>query len=232
MIRARGLCFSYTGNAPFVLDGVDFDVRAGDYISIVGDNGCGKSTLIRIILRAIKPIRGSIECTAARIGYVPQRNDFSNLQFPITVFEAMNSYRNLLKEPHRSEIFRMLDWVGMADFANRLVGTLSGGQLQKTMIARAMLGKPDLLILDEPSTGVDRSSQREIYGLLKEWNVHNGLTILSVEHNLDAAVANSTLIYHMSGGSGHMCVPERYMREYVQPDEPSDRPYERNDEVC
>jgi zinc transport system ATP-binding protein len=93
-----------------------------------------------------------------------------------------------------------------------LMGTLSGGQNQKILIARALMGNPDLLILDEPSTGVDINSQKEIYGLLKRINTENGITIVSVEHNLNAAISNSTLIYHLLGGQGHLCSPPAICR--------------------
>jgi zinc transport system ATP-binding protein len=93
---------------------------------------------------------------------------------------------------------------------------LSGGQAQKILIARALIGEPDLLILDEPSTGVDVGSQKEIYGFLKEINQQNEITIVSVEHNLDAAVSNSTLIYHLISGQGHLCSPQKYADEYLK----------------
>jgi zinc transport system ATP-binding protein len=83
------------------------------------------------------------------------------------------------------------------------------------MIARALMGSPELLVLDEPSTGVDAGSQKEIYGLLRQINRENGVTIVSVEHNLEAAVINSTLIYHLAEGRGHLCTPKQYAAEYL-----------------
>ncbi|MDR1765612.1 MAG: ATP-binding cassette domain-containing protein [Lachnospiraceae bacterium] len=96
-----------------------------------------------------------------------------------------------------------------------LIGDLSGGQHQKVLLARALLGDPDLLILDEPSTGVDPSGQEEIYAFLKNLNDTRGLTILSVEHNLDAAIANSTKIFHMANGHGHICSPRQFAKEML-----------------
>lgn len=216
MIQAKNLFFSYTGSPPYVLDGIDLEVESGEYISVVGENGCGKSTLMRLILKFIKPTSGSMVSNAKRIGYVPQKNDFSNSTFPITVYEALNSYRKLIRVKNRGVIPESLRRVGMAGFEDALMGTLSGGQSQKILIARALLGEPDLLILDEPSTGVDIGSQREIYGFLKKLNQDSGMTIVSVEHNLDAAVSNSTLIYHLTGGKGHLCTPRQYMDEYLK----------------
>ena len=103
----------------------------------------------------------------------------------------------------------------MQDFKNQLVGDLSGGQYQRMLIARALMGTPDLLVLDEPSTGVDISSQKEIYKILRELNKNKKLTILSVEHNLYAATESSSMIYHLSNGKGHLCTPQNYLKEYI-----------------
>lgn len=216
MIKAENLYFSYTGSPPYVLDSINLEIRDGEYVSVVGENGSGKSTLMRLILKFIKPTSGSIVSRAKRIGYVPQKNDFSNSNFPITVYETLNSYRRLLKIKNKSVIAENLEQVGMSSFAGALMGTLSGGQSQKILIARALMGNPDLLILDEPSTGVDINSQQEVYGFLKKINHENGITIVSVEHNLDAAISNSTLIYHLKDGQGHLCTPGQYAEEFLR----------------
>jgi|AGTN01.3.fsa_nt_gi ABC-type Mn/Zn transport systems, ATPase component len=215
MIKAEKLAFSYTGKPPLILNGVDLEIKNGEYVSVVGENGSGKTTLMRLILKFLKPVGGVVTTTARRIGYVPQRNDFSNSNFPITVYEALNFYRKLLKIKDKGAVPEMLERVGMAGYKNSLTGDLSGGQNQKILIARALLGDPDLLILDEPSTGVDRNSQKEIYGFLKKINTENGITIVSVEHNLDAAISNSSLIYHLTGGRGHLCAPKQYVEEFL-----------------
>ena len=215
MIRAKDLCFSYTGAPPYVLDKIDLEIHRGEYVSVVGENGCGKSTLMRLILNFLKPTAGMITSGAKRIGYVPQKNDFSNAGFPITVYEMLDSYRRLLKLKEKGIPSKSLSRVGMSAFSNSLMGNLSGGQTQKILIARALIGEPDLLILDEPSTGVDLGSQKEIYGFLREINRKNQITIVSVEHNLEAAVQNSTRIYHLVHGKGHLCSPKQYADEYL-----------------
>jgi len=216
MIRTENLFFSYTGSPAYVLDDINLEIRSGEYVSVVGENGCGKSTLIRLFLKFLKPTSGTVDSRAKRIGYVPQKKDFSNSNFPITVYEMLNSYRRLLKLSDKDIIMENLDRVGMASFSDALMGTLSGGQSQKIFVARALLGDPDLLLLDEPSTGVDINSQKEIYGFLKRLNKENGITIVSVEHNLNAAISNSTQIYHLAGGHGHMCSPEKYAAEFLR----------------
>ncbi|MFT3983093.1 MAG: metal ABC transporter ATP-binding protein [Lachnospiraceae bacterium] len=215
MIKAENLFFSYTDSPPYVLEGIDLEIDAGEYISVVGENGSGKSTLMRLLLKFLKPTSGRITIQTKRIGYVPQKKDFANSNFPITVEEALNSYRRLLKISGRNIITEALEQVGMSDFTGALMGDLSGGQSQKILIARSLIGNPELVILDEPSTGVDIGSQKEIYGLIKRINKENGVTIVSVEHNLDAAISNSTLIYHLAGGRGHLCTPRQYADEFL-----------------
>ena len=186
MLEANKLSFSYTGAPPYVLEGLHMRIRDGEYVSVVGDNGSGKSTLIRLASG-----------------------------FPITVREMLFSYGKLLKLKNRRAALEALGQVGMEAYASELAGNLSGGQYQKVLIARALMGEPELLILDEPSTGIDRESQRDIYAFLKRLNLERGITIVSVEHNLDAAVKNSTSIYHLANGRGHLCTPEQYAREYL-----------------
>lgn len=216
MLKINNLCFSYTGNQPYILNDINLTIDDGEYISIVGENGCGKTTLMRLILNFLQPTKGTIQIDTKRIGYVPQKNDFSNRDFPITVYESLNAYRHLLKIKDKNVIKDVLTKVSMTDFTHALVGTLSGGQFQRVSIARALMGEANLLILDEPSTGVDIPSQKEIYTLLKKLNRQNGVTIISVEHNLDAAIENSTVIFHLKNGKGHLCTPEHYSQEVLQ----------------
>jgi zinc transport system ATP-binding protein len=215
MISIQNMSFTYTDSSAYILDSINLTIAKGEYISVVGENGSGKTTLMRLLLRFLKPTNGSIEVAAKKIGYVPQKKDFTNADFPITVYEAMDSYRKIMKIKDRAIVEESLAKVGMSAFKDALMGTLSGGQSQKIFIARALMGDPALLILDEPSTGIDRTSQAEIYKLLKQINTEKGITIVSVEHNLDAAISNSTLIYHLLSGKGHLCTPQKYTEEYL-----------------
>lgn len=204
VININNLDFYYSINEPCVLKNVSMHVDKGSYVSILGDNGSGKSTLIKLILGLIRPCAGSIEIHTDKIGYVPQRVEGFNSQFPITVFELMDCHRKIKRIKSKESILKSLKQVSMESFKGSLIGNLSGGQMQRIFIARALMGNPDLLILDEPSTGIDIESQREMYKLIKSLNADNNITVLSVEHNLQAALANSSHIFAVKKNSGRM----------------------------
>lgn len=216
MLEMNTVTFRYSPGGPNVLENCTLRVRKGSYVSVVGENGSGKSTMLRLFLGFIKPSEGTVARRALRTGYVPQKKDFLNAQFPLTVREMLDSYRALLKIKDRSVVRESLARVRMEPFGDALVGTLSGGQAQKAFIARALIGEPDLLILDEPSTGVDAKGQAEIYAMLRDLNRDAGITVVSVEHNLDAAILNSTLIFHLADGKGHLCDPASYAAEALK----------------
>ena len=216
MISIEHMSFAYSGKQEQVLHDINLDISDGAYISIIGENGCGKTTLMRIILGFLKPVQGTVTVNTKGIGYVPQRNDFTNSNFPITVYEMLNSYRKLLKIKNKEVIMDVLKMVGMQEQCKSLMGNLSGGQVQKILIARAMMGNPELLLLDEPSAGVDVDSQREIYGIIKQMNTRQQITVIAVEHNLEAVYSNSTEIFHLQNGHGHLCNPDKYAKEYLR----------------
>ena len=200
MIDIKNLCFSYTNKPPYILNDIILNLPKGIYLSIVGENGSCKTTLIKLILGLLKPTSGSIEIDSNSIGYVPQRLDSFNSQFPITVKEVLSCHKKTLKN-NSIDIDSILKDVNMLDFKNRLLGMLSGGQQQRVLIARALMGNPDIIILDEPSTGVDENNQKEIYNILKKLNKENKKTIISIEHNLDIAINNSTHILRIENAS-------------------------------
>lgn len=214
MLSVQNLSFRYDAYSKYVLEDISFEVKRGEYVSIVGENGSGKSTLVRLLLGLLKPTTGEVQQRASSIGYVPQKK-INLTHFPLTVFELLDSYRRVLKVKDRNTVYNMLEEVGLLGFEKKLAGELSGGQLQKLYIARALINKPELLILDEPSTGIDVKGQREIYTILKRLNQDSKITIVSVDHNLDAAVANSTVIFHIANGKGHFCNPKKYAVEAI-----------------
>ena len=214
MLSVQNLSFRYDAYSKYILEDISFEVEKGEYVSIVGENGSGKSTLVRLLLGLLKPTTGEVQQRASSIGYVPQKK-INLTHFPLTVFELLDSYRKVLKVKDRNTVYNMLEEVGLLGFEKKLAGELSGGQLQKLYIARALINNPELLILDEPSTGIDVKGQREIYTILKRLNQDSKITIVSVDHNLDAAVANSTVIFHIANGKGHFCNPKKYAVEAV-----------------
>lgn len=209
MINIKNLSFSYDNKSPELLKDINLNIEKGIYLSIVGENGSCKTTLIKLILGILKPNKGSIEINSELIGYVPQRLDSFNSQFPITVKEVLNCHKKTLKDKN-IDIDSILKQVNMENFKNRLLGMLSGGQQQRILISRALMGNPDIIILDEPSSGVDEVNQKEIYRILKSLNREKNKTIISIEHNIDVALANSTHILKVNKGSMNLYTVEEY----------------------
>ena len=200
MIKISNLCFSYEKNSPMLINNLNLTINQGMYLSILGENGSSKTTLIKLILGLLSPISGNIIIDTKKVSYVPQRVEGFNSQFPISVYEVLKNHANILKLDN-SEIDRVLDIVNMLEYKNRLIGNLSGGQRQRIFIARALMGNPDLIILDEPSTGVDYKTQQDIYSILMKLNRNENTTIISIEHNLDVALKYSTDILHFDKGT-------------------------------
>lgn len=209
MINIKNLSFSYDNKSPELLKDINLNIDKGIYLSIVGENGSCKTTLIKLILGILKPNKGSIEINSELIGYVPQRLDSFNSQFPITVKEVLNCHKKTLKDKN-IDIDSILKQVNMENFKDRLLGMLSGGQQQRILISRALMGNPDIIILDEPSSGVDEVNQKEIYRILKSLNREKNKTIISIEHNIDVALANSTHILKVNKGSMNLYTVEEY----------------------
>ena len=214
MIELKHIEFAYESGSELLRD-INMQVNDGEYIAIVGENGSGKSTLIKLLLGLLEPEKGELKNTFSSIGYVPQRFETLNSQFPITVYEVMEYYRRILKVADKQAVRRCLEQMHVYDLRDRLIGTLSGGQCQKVLIARALLGSPQLLIFDEPSTGIDVKSQQELYNFMQELH-EQGITIITVEHNLKFAARNADKMYHVMNGHGHFCNPQEYVQEYMQ----------------
>lgn len=213
MIQIQNLNFSYNGSEPYILKNINLNINKGDYVSIIGENGSAKSTLVKLILNILKPCSGTIDLKTNFIGYVPQRVENFNSQFPITVSEVLNCHKKSLRVQNTDAMTNCIASTGILKFKNKLIGNLSGGQLQKVFIARAIMGNPDLLILDEPSTGIDFKSQQEIYEIIKHLNTKHGITILSIEHNMPAALRNSSHIFRIEGGKGTMYSIDEFLQK-------------------
>ena len=192
------MSFSYVKGNDLLKD-INLNIPNGVYLSVLGENGSCKSTLIKLILGLLKPDCGSIEINTKKISYVPQRLDNFNAEFPIKLKDS-------------KAVSNVLEKVNMDNFKNNLIGNLSGGQQQRIFIARALLGNPDLIILDEPSTGVDEKSQMEIYPLLQDLNKNHGKTIISVEHNTRTALKYSTHILKLQNGSMKLYTKDEFIK--------------------
>jgi len=248
VIDLRGIVAGYGGRP--VLRGVDLSVRAGEAVAILGANGSGKSTLIRTVLGLVPRAAGSLRLFGAeqrprrrmrrqwrRIGYVPQRLGAGS-GVPATVAEVVSSgrlaRRNLLSPAgatDRAAVASALSAVGLADRAGTPVATLSGGQQQRTLIARALAAEPELLILDEPTAGVDAASQEAFATALRSF-LRGGGTVLLVAHELGplAALVTRAVVIHdgrvahdgpVPEPAGHHAEPGH---DHVHPHAPAETP--------
>ena len=194
LITFEGVALGYGRRA--VLTGLDFEIPDGDFLGLVGPNGAGKTTILRAILGSLAPMGGTISrADGLRFGYVPQR-DQVDYNFPLKVVDVVLMGRydrvGLARRPGRRDRERAraaLEHVGIAHLANEPLSALSGGQRQRALIARALVGEPNLLVLDEPTNGMDLVSTTQILGLVRELHERDGLTVLMVSHALNE-VAN------------------------------------------
>lgn len=172
-----------------VVDDVDFTVIEGDMLAIIGPNGSGKSTLMKMVLGLLSPTQGSITLHTTRgiqdVGYVPQRFTFER-GTPITVKEFLDLHSCKHKEhADPKAVETALSLVGSLYLIHRQLGNLSGGQLQRVLVARALLHEKKILILDEPNTNIDVKGEKAMYELLKKLNEEQGVTIIVVSHELE-----------------------------------------------
>jgi zinc transport system ATP-binding protein len=197
VLDIEGLGYRYKSTA--VLDDITFRVRAGDYLGIVGPNGSGKSTLIKAVLGLVEPDRGSAALFGSplprfnewwRVGYLPQRLKFFNPNFPATVEEivrlgllASKKLPRVTKKGDDEAVDTTLQLMGITAIRRRLIGDLSGGQQQRVLLARAVVGEPELLILDEPTTALDPDTRENFYMLLEHLNRELGTTVILVTHD-------------------------------------------------
>jgi len=184
----------YGGRA--VLQGIDFAVAQGDFLGIVGPNGAGKTTLLKAVLGLLRPLRGRVARPRGglRIGYVPQQETVDTL-FPLTVLDIvlMGAYGQLgaIGRPgqrQRDDAERALEHVGIGGLARRRYASLSGGQKQRALIARALAARPELLVLDEPTNGMDLASEQAIMELIRGLHDQDRITVLMVSHLLNTVV--------------------------------------------
>ena len=208
VIRVEDLNFNYPDTA--VLRDVSFSLIKGDFLGIIGANGAGKSTLIKLILGLlpyetgkITILGGELQDVRAKIGYVSQKANSFNTDFPATVREVViaNLFprKGLFKRFNKADekkVDEVLELVGMSEYKNKLIGSLSGGQQQRVFIARALVSDPELLLMDEPTVGIDAASVADIMDIISRLN-KNGMTIIMTNHDTPTLLnaANKLLIF-------------------------------------
>lgn len=224
-----------------VLDNVHFEIPRGSFMGLVGPNGGGKTTLIRILLGLLKPTEGSVELFNQpihkfkqwnKVGFVSQKANTFNRGFPATAFEVVSmgltakiGYLRFFNNQHKTLVLDALDQVGMLEFAYENVGNLSGGQQQRIFIARSLVNDPELLILDEPTVGVDYENVKRFYDLLQQLNEEKNITLLLVthdtgtmtEHATDIVCLNQTLHFHGKPEDYASLPPEELSKFYGHP---------------
>ncbi|MDB5238091.1 MAG: abc transporter ATP-binding protein [Candidatus Kaiserbacteria bacterium] len=220
IIEVSDISFSY--GATQVLKDITLSIHRGDYLGIVGGNGAGKTSLLKIILGLLSPQKGKVLLFGqdirefkdwSKIGYVPQKVTNFDPNFPATVREVvlMGRYgrRGLMHrvtEEDRTEARKALEQVEMWEYKDRQIGDLSGGQQQRVFIARALAGKPEVIFLDEPTVGVETHIKDEFYALLRKLNEDLHLTVVLITHDIESmaheamhiACIDHTIFFHDS----------------------------------
>lgn len=220
-LRCENISVGYEDG--IVVSDVSFELNRGDYVCIVGENGAGKSSLLKGILGLAKIQGGKLEygdgISRADVGYLPQQKDYQK-NFPATVKEVVMSgflnkmgLRPYYNRAEKAKAMEILSDFGMADYVRASFGSLSGGQKQRVLLARAMCATDKLLLLDEPTTGLDPVATEELYELLKRLNREKKTTILMVSHDLNKAVSDAGLILHVNkrSGCGYFGPADKYL---------------------
>jgi zinc transport system ATP-binding protein len=204
-LRLEKVTFAY-GHAPPVLRDVDLEVERGEFVAIAGPNGGGKTTLVRLVVGLEQPTSGRVELMVRKVGYLPQRTQ-AGIDAPVTVRELVTTGRasrtrllGPLTAADRVSVQDAIDRVGLSPHADRRLTTLSGGQQQRAFIAKALAADPELLVLDEPTTGVDVEAQDAIASLLQRLRSELEMTILYVSHEFGAVEGFVERIVLVRGG--------------------------------
>ncbi len=184
-----------------VLRGLSFQVGKGELVAIIGPNGCGKSVLFKALIGSL-PYHGLIRWAPdTRIGYVPQKLDLER-DLPITGHDLLVAKRRVVKSGQDLEV--LVARVGLAGQTHKPIGTLSGGQFQRLLVALALVGSPDVLLLDEFTAGVDAPGQQRLSALVHSLRTESGLTVLSISHDLSVVYHSATNVLCLS--RDHPCI--------------------------
>jgi zinc transport system ATP-binding protein len=205
IIKCSNLYVKYDGRE--AVEGLTFNVEKGDYLCIVGENGSGKSTVVKTLLGLVKPDRGSIEFFGdgrrRDIGYLPQQTAIQR-DFPASVKEVVLTgcipRRALVPfygAAERRRAAEAMERIGIADLSSRPYRELSGGQQQRVLLARAICAANELILLDEPVSGLDPDATAEMYSIIDELNKKSGVTVIMVSHDMEAVRSHAAHVLHM-----------------------------------
>ncbi|MCX7781629.1 MAG: metal ABC transporter ATP-binding protein [Negativicutes bacterium] len=211
-IDVTGLSFAYRGRP--VLTDINLKVDKGSFVVILGPNGSGKSTLIKLVAGLLEPQQGTVHLDGLSpqtyrkqglMGYVPQNYGNNTAAFPATVEEVVRlgviaQQPRVSRTAARHIVDHMLSFVGIAELRHRRISDLSGGQQQRVMVARALAGNPRLLLLDEPTSGIDMEASARIYELLASLNHNLGITVLMVSHDIGKATQYASQVACINNG--------------------------------
>ena len=207
------------GNGP-VLDAVTVDIERGGFLGIVGPSGSGKTTMLRTILGTVTPAAGAVHRSPGlRVGYVPQVETI-NWNFPVTVAEVVlmarkaSSFAPWPSRAERREVDDVLDRLGLGGLGGRHIRALSGGQQQRVFMARALMGEPELLLLDEPTSGVDVRTRHDLLHLLDDLH-HDGLTIVLSTHDLNGVATHLPRLLCLNVGVMALGSPREGLRSDI-----------------
>lgn len=205
----KNLTFTVKGQN--ILSNISLEIFSSEYIAVIGPNGGGKTTLVRMLLGLETPTMGEVKIYGKKlsrfkewykIGYVPQRASHVDISFPATVLDIVKMGRTSqlglfgsFGEKDKQAVYDAMFKMDILDLKDKMIGTLSGGQRQRAMIARALASRPEILILDEPNTGVDVTSQKNFYELLKKLNKEDKITIVFVTHDVGVIADDITRLF-------------------------------------
>ena len=223
LITCQGVSFGYEGN--IAVEGLNFEVRSGDYLCVVGENGSGKSTLIKGLLRLKSPTKGSVligdGLRPTEIGYLPQQTA-TQKDFPASAYEVILSGRlsargilpfySLADRAAANENIKRL---GIEHLKRRCYRELSGGQQQRVLLARALCATKKVLLLDEPTAGLDPVVTQELYKLIAKINRETGITIIMVSHDVRSAVEYASHILHLKNKQEFFGTTDDYLQSEV-----------------
>jgi zinc transport system ATP-binding protein len=236
LAEIRDVTFGY-GPTP-VLERLNLSIGTSEFIGLTGPNGSAKTTTLKLLLGLLSPQRGEVilherhaDGRPMTVGYVPQQIAAFNVGFPSTVWELVRSglytkrkWFGRLKKEDDEKVEHVLEQVGMLEHRKRKIGELSGGQKQRVCLARALVTEPDLLVLDEPTTGMDTSARTLLYDLLEHQVRSHGRTVLMVTHDLEEALPRLTRLLVLDKRIRFDGTPEQFRQRMDLADRPAPVP--------